>query len=244
MTTLTNEQQAAEWTAQLAETTAATTLQWAAGTFGGQVALASSLGVEDQVLTDLITHYALPLPVFTLDTGRLFSETNDLLRLTEQRYGLKISIYVPDGAEVERMVNEHGIDAYRNSIELRKECCRVRKVQPLRRALTGLKAWVCGLRREQSVTRQKMAPVEWDAAFGLFKISPLVAWSEDQVWAYVRKHKVPYHPFHDRSFPSIGCACCTRAVAPGEDVRSGRWWWENPEHKECGLHSRPVLQGS
>jgi len=233
---MTTEHQAAGWTRELAGACAADILRWAAETFAGQVALASSLGLEDQVLTDLLAHHSPALPIFTLDTGRLFPETYDLLARTERCYGLKINITFPAVDEVERWVNEHGIDAYRQSVELRKECCRVRKVAPLRRALAGFAAWICGLRREQAVTRRDVSVVEWDGALGLFKINPLIDWSEAQVWAAIRAHDVPYHPLHDQGFPSIGCACCTRAVAPGEDVRAGRWWWESPEHKECGLH--------
>lgn len=232
------EQQAAEWSAQLKGAAVSAVLAWAGENFAGKVALATSLGAEDQALTHLIAREASATPIFTLDTGRLFPETYDLLRRTERRYGLRIQIFFPDASEVEHMVNDHGVDAYRESVVLRKECCRVRKVGPLRRALSGHAAWVCGLRREQALTRREMAVVEWDAGNGLYKINPLADWTEAQVWAFIREHEVPYHPLHDRGFPSIGCACCTRAVAPGEDIRAGRWWWENPEHKECGLHHK------
>lgn len=233
-----HEQQAAAWSAVLTGAPAERLLAWAADWFAGTIAFASSLGAEDQVLTHLIALHAPNVPAFSLDTGRLFPETYDLLRATERRYGLRIQVYFPQAAAVEALVNEHGIDAYRESIELRKECCRVRKVEPLRRALAGRAAWICGLRRDQAVTRREMAPVEWDAANGLYKINPLADWSEAQVWEFIRAHQVSYHTLHDRGFPSLGCACCTRAIAPGEDVRAGRWWWENPEHKECGLHHR------
>lgn len=236
--TLNPEEQAAAWSRELAGASAAQILQWAARTFGGRIAFASSLGVEDQALTHLIAGETPGLTVFTLDTGRLFPESYDLLAQTERRYGLKVRVYFPESDEVEQLVNAHGVDAYRKSVELRKECCRVRKVLPLRRALSGLQAWVCGLRREQAVTRREMAPVEWDAGNGLYKINPLADWTERQTWDFVKANNVPYHALHDRGFPSIGCACCTRAVQPGEDVRAGRWWWESPEHKECGLHAR------
>ena len=242
MTDQHQERQAATWSAGLAGASAAETLRWAEATFPGQVAFASSLGLEDQVLTHLIAQATPIVPVFTLDTGRLFPESYDLLARTERCYKIKIRAYFPEANDVERLVNTHGIDAYRQSVELRKECCRVRKVEPLRRALSGLKAWVCGLRREQAVTRREMAPVEWDAGNGLYKINPLADWTESQVWEFIKANNVPYHPLHDQGFPSIGCACCTRAVNPGEDVRAGRWWWENPEHKECGLHLRPTAE--
>ncbi len=224
--------------AELAGAPAEAILTWAASHFAGRIALASSLGAEDQVLTDLIARYVPGLPVFTLDTGRLFPQTYDLIARTERRYRLRIQIYFPAAAAVEALVARDGIDGYRAGVEQRKACCQVRKVEPLRRALAGRAAWVCGLRREQSVTRGGLAPVEWDAANKMVKINPLADWSEEQVWEYIRANDVPYHPLHDQGYPSIGCACCTRAVAPGEDVRSGRWWWENPEHKECGLHGR------
>ena len=236
--TANHEEQAAAWSRELAGAPAGRILQWAAETFSSRVAFASSLGVEDQALTHLIASETPALSIFTLDTGRLFPESYDLLVRTERRYRLKIRVYFPDSAEVEQLVNAHGVDAYRQSVELRKECCRVRKVLPLRRALSGLDAWVCGLRREQAVTRREMAPVEWDAGNGLYKINPLADWTERQTWDFVKANSVPYHALHDHGFPSIGCACCTRAVEPGEDVRAGRWWWESPEHKECGLHAR------
>lgn len=214
-------------------------LDWVAGAFGGRVAFATSLGAEDQALTHLLATRHPGLPIFTLDTGRLFPGSYDLIQQTEARYGVRIKVLFPDSNDVEALVGAHGVNGFRESAALRKECCRVRKVAPLRRELAGLEAWICGLRREQSVTRQGLDVVEWDEANGLVKINPLAGWSEAQVWDLIREHKVPYHPLHDEGFPSIGCACCTRAVGEGEDVRAGRWWWENPEHKECGLHSRP-----
>jgi phosphoadenosine phosphosulfate reductase len=200
--------------------------------------LASSLGPEDQVLTDMIARAGLDIDIFTLDTGRLFNESYQLIQRTEARYGIKIKVYFPSSAEVESMVNTHGVNLFLDSIELRKMCCRVRKIIPLQRALEGLGAWITGLRREQSITRTEVEPVEWDESHGLVKLNPLAAWKESQVWNYVREQKVPYNVLHDRGFPSIGCSCCTRPVAVGEDSRSGRWWWELPEHRECGLHLR------
>ena len=214
-------------------------LRQAVEQFAGKIAFATSLGLEDQVLTDMIARLGLDVPLFTLDTGRLFPETYDLLARTEQRYGRRIQVYFPDGAAVEELVRAQGVDGHRQSIAQRKACCQVRKLEPLRRALADREAWVCGLRRSQSVTRSDRRPVEWDAEFGLTKVSPLIDWTEAQVRAYLADHEVPYHPLADADYASIGCACCTRAIAPGEDVRAGRWWWESAEHKECGLHSRP-----
>lgn len=214
-------------------------LAWAAARYAGRIAFATSLGAEDQVITDLIARAALPIPIFTLDTGRLFQESYDLIERTERQYGLKIRIMFPDQAEVESMVAEHGINLFRESVELRKKCCGIRKINPLRRALAGNALWIVGLRREQSVTRTGLEAIEWDAGNGLLKLAPLADWNEAQVWDYIKANGVPYHALHDAGYPSIGCACCTRAIKPGEDVRAGRWWWENPEHKECGLHARP-----
>lgn len=213
-------------------------LRWAAGRFPSKVALASSLGAEDQVLTAMIAQEHLPIPVFTLDTGRLFPETLELVARTSARYGVPIRIYFPDSADVEEMVCLHGIDLFRDSIAARKRCCEVRKVRPLRRAQADLEAWVCGLRSGQGATRELVDVVEWDETAQLVKINPLAAWTSDDVWEYVRANDVPYNSLHDKGFPSIGCAPCTRAVEPGADERSGRWWWEDEQHRECGLHAR------
>jgi phosphoadenosine phosphosulfate reductase len=204
--------------------------------FGNRIALATSLGAEDQVLTDMLAHVAPGVPIFTLDTGRLPQETYDLIDATRKRYGIEIEVLFPDREAVEAMVNQKGVNLFYHSVENRKACCHVRKVIPLRRKLAGLDAWVTGLRREQAVTRQDVQTVEWDQGNGLVKINPLANWSADQVWEYIRRHNVPYNALHDKGYPSIGCAPCTRAVAPGDEVRSGRWWWEEPQHKECGLH--------
>lgn len=222
-------------------------LLWALGHFGkDKIALASSLGAEDQVLTDMVLKISSAPTIFTLDTGRLPQETLDCLKETEQRYSFKYRIYTPDIAAVKKMVEEKGPDLFYESVENRKLCCHVRKVEPLGRALKGLKAWICGLRREQSVTRADLDVVEWDEANGLYKISPLIDWTEKQVWDYIRANGVPYNKLHDLGYPSIGCAPCTRAVKPGEDVRAGRWWWESPDKKECGLHFKDgkVVKGS
>jgi phosphoadenosine phosphosulfate reductase len=214
-------------------------LAWAASTFGSQnLAFATSLGAEDQVLTDLISGLSERIPVFTLDTGRLFQETYDLIERVRSRYAIDVAVYAPEAGHVEEMVHTHGPNLFYNSVELRKRCCHVRKVLPLQRALAGRVAWITGLRRDQSVTRSALEPIEWDEARGLFKLAPLASWSEEQVWSHIRTHDVPYHKLHDQGFRSIGCAPCTRAVGPDEDVRAGRWWWEHPAKKECGLHAR------
>ena len=213
-------------------------LRWAASRFAGKASFATSLGVEDQALTAMIAGSSLDIPIFTLDTGRRFPETYDLINATQDRFGVDITVYSPDTDQLEAMVNRHGVNLFRDSVELRRECCRVRKIEPLRRALAGLDAWICGLRREQAPTRTDLKAVEWDEGNGLVKICPLIDWTEEDAWSYVREHGVPYNALHDSGFPSIGCACCTRAIEPGEDVRAGRWWWESPDKKECGLHSR------
>lgn len=226
------------WNDELSGATTEEVLRWAVATFPGTVALASSLGAEDQALTAMIATERLPIRVFTLDTGRLFPETYELIAATTRKLGLPVDVYFPDAADVEEMVRLHGIDLFRDSVAARKRCCEVRKVRPLRRAQAGLEAWVCGLRSGQGATREQVAVVEWDDASGLVKINPLASWSEEQVWEYVRANDVPYNPLHDAGMPSIGCAPCTRAIEPGEDVRAGRWWWESAEHRECGLHAR------
>ena len=206
--------------------------------FGDKIALSSSLGAEDQVLTDMLMKINPKARIFTLDTGRLFPETYDLIDRTSRKYKTKIEVFFPEHQKVEKMVNEKGINLFYESVENRKFCCHLRKIEPLQRAFAKLDAWVCGLRAGQAVTRKDIALVEWDENNGLVKVNPLASWSEEQVWAYIREHKVPYNVLHDKGFPSIGCQPCTRAVEPGEDVRAGRWWWENPDTKECGLHKR------
>ncbi|RKX40476.1 MAG: phosphoadenylyl-sulfate reductase [Verrucomicrobia bacterium] len=203
---------------------------------------ATSLGQEDQVILDLIARQGLNIPVFTLDTGRLFPETYDLIAATEQKYGLKIQIAFPDAAEVEQMVAEEGINLFRKSIDARKRCCGVRKMHPLKRFLGDFDGWISGLRRDQSPTRTEMHAIEWDSGNAIPKFNPLIDWTLDDVQRHLRGNDIPCNPLHDRGFVSIGCACCTRAIQPGEDIRAGRWWWENPEQKECGLHSRQESQ--
>jgi len=202
-------------------------------------AFASSFGVEDMALLDLIDHLGLDVDVFTLDTGRLPEETHDLIARARRDYRRPIRVLFPDASEVEAYVAEHGNNAFYDSIELRKRCCEIRKLAPLRRALRGKRLWITGLRREQSVTRADVAVLAHDAANGLMKLSPLADWSEQEVWAYVEKFDVPINRLHRQGYPSIGCAPCTRAVQPGEDPRAGRWWWEQPASRECGLHMDP-----
>lgn len=215
-------------------------LQWAAEKFKGRVVFATSLGAEDQVITDLIARNRIDIPIATLDTGRLFPEAYDLIAETEKRYNLKVKVYAPPQDELEAFVNAHGVNAFRESLELRHECCRIRKLHALKRLLAGNELWICGLRASQSVTRNDLSILEDDTGNGLLKLSPLIDWSEAKVWEFIKFWDVPYNPLHDKGFPSIGCAGCTRAVKRTEDVRAGRWWWEAPEHRECGLHARQV----
>ena len=197
---------------------------------------ANSLGAEDMVLTDLIVKAKLEIEIFSLDTGRLPLETYDLMAKVQEHYGLKLKVFTPRAELLEPFVRENGINAFYDSVEMRKGCCHVRKVEPLQRALGGKKAWITGMRAQQSATRDGLPVRAFDAGNGLEKFNPLADWSEKEVWAYIKQHGVPYNALHDKFYPSIGCAPCTRAVTPGEDVRAGRWWWENPETKECGLH--------
>ncbi|MHC4325263.1 MAG: phosphoadenylyl-sulfate reductase [Planctomycetota bacterium] len=204
--------------------------------FGDSIALATSFGAEDQVLTDMLCRTENKPSVFTLDTGRLPEETYQVMQETREKYGIHIDILFPDNKQVEQMVNQFGPNLFYTSIEARKLCCKVRKIEPLKRKLSGLQAWICGLRAEQSVTRTDLHRIEYDDNFGIIKVSPLVDWTTEQVWDYIRENKVPYNKLHDNGYSSIGCAPCTRAILEGEDIRAGRWWWEQPEHKECGLH--------
>lgn len=211
-------------------------LAYAIKRFGDRVALASSFGAEDQVLTDMLARLTPQMRIFTLDTGRLPQETYDVIDATRKRYGLDVEVLFPDRVAIEPLVAHGGVNLFYDSVENRRACCHARKVVPLRRKLATLDAWITGLRREQVATRQDIDPVQWDEGNGLFKINPLADWTQQQVWEYIGRNNVPYNALHDLGFPSIGCAPCTRAVAAGEDIRSGRWWWEAPQHKECGLH--------
>jgi len=215
-----------------------TALEAIAGGFSPAV-LASSLSAEDMVLTDAIARAGLPIGVFVLDTGRLHADTLDLLEKIRSFYRLEINIYTPDPAAVADYVSAHGRDAFYGDIALRKRCCEIRKVEPLALALAGKRAWITGQRREHGELRAQLAERELDAVHGIEKFNPLAAWSEADVWSYVRRHRVPYNRLYDQGYRSIGCAPCSRPVLPGEDVRAGRWWWEQAETKECGLHRAP-----
>ena len=199
------------------------------------VVFSSSLGQEDQVLTDMIYKNGLPVKIFTIDTGRLFNETYELLDRTNARYKNNMQVYFPEAADVESFVQEKGINAFYESVENRKACCYIRKVIPLNRALKGVKVWITGLRAEQSDNRQEMPLIEWDEQRQLYKFNPLITWTYEQMMTYISEHNVPYNTLHDKGFISIGCAPCTRAIEAGEHPRAGRWWWESSQ-KECGLH--------
>ncbi|MCF6340859.1 MAG: phosphoadenylyl-sulfate reductase [Sulfurimonas sp.] len=204
--------------------------------YGYKAALSSSFGAEDQILTHMILDIDKKANIFTLDTGRLPPETYSVMDATNLKYGVKVNVFFPKTDEVEELYQIQGINGFYESIENRKKCCYIRKIAPLKRALSELDIWITGLRASQSVTREDLNVVEYDEANNVIKINPLLNWSEDDVWEFIKANKVPYNSLHDEGFPSIGCAPCTRAVESGADVRSGRWWWENPEHKECGLH--------
>jgi phosphoadenosine phosphosulfate reductase len=202
------------------------------------VCYASSLGPESMVLTDLIWGALPQIEIFTIDTGRLFPETHDLIERVQRRYGRTLHIHVPQAAALEGWIGDNGVNGFRHSVAQRRTCCGIRKVEPFRRAVRGYSAWVTGIRRGQSASRALAAPVEWDSTYGLYKISPLLDWSDNEVWAYIHAKGLPYSALHERGFESIGCAPCTRAVQSGEDARAGRWWWERSEGAECGLHPR------
>jgi len=204
----------------------------------GKVVYANSLGAEAMVLTDIIFTDVPGIDMVSIDTGRLHEETYELLEKLQRRYKKPIRVLYPDGAAVEELVTRQGINGFFHSQEARVACCNVRKIVPFKRVIEGYSAWVTGVRREQSKTRSQGQSVEWDTQHNLYKVSPLLDWTEEQIWAYIRARKLPYNALHDKQFPSIGCAPCTRAVLPGEDSRAGRWWWENAESRECGLHPR------
>lgn len=205
------------------------------------VCYASSLGAESIVLTDLIWGQVPEIDIFSIDTGRLFPETYDLVRRLEQRFARKLRFYYPQADHLEEWVGANGINGFREGLKQRRDCCHIRKVEPFRRALLGRDAWVTGIRRSQSASRSMAARVEWDGEYGLHKVSPLLDWSEKEVWDYIGRRHLPYNTLHDAGFPSIGCAPCTRAIQPGDSERAGRWWWERSESRECGLHpSRKV----
>lgn len=232
-----NEAVAQEKAKELESKDASAVLRWAIEAFFPKIGFASSFGAEDVVVIDLIAKINPKTTIFTLDTGRLHEETYDVMERIRQKYGVTITSFFPDKAAVEKLEREKGFYSFRQSIENRKECCGIRKVEPLNRALGQLDAWITGLRREQAVTRTALPKVEVDTAHrNMAKINPIAEWTTQQVWDYIKKNAVPYNKLHDMNFPSIGCSPCTRAIKPGEDIRAGRWWWELPEQKECGLH--------
>ncbi len=212
-------------------------LQYFLNEFKGKVIQSSSLGAEDQVLTDMITKIDKKIKIFTLDTGRLFPETYELIERTNKQYDININIYFPDWQKVEKMVRDKGINLFYRSIENRKLCCHLRKIEPSKRALEGFDIWVSGIRKDQTVSRFYNKIIEWDDTNRLIKVNPLLNWTEKHVWDYIKKNNVPYNELHDRGFSSIGCQPCTRAIKSGDDFRAGRWWWEEPDNKECGLHN-------
>ena len=226
----------AEYNNILANATPSEVLTFFLKEFHGQITFATSLGAEDQVITQMLAEIDPSVVIFMLDTGRMFQETYDLLDLTQKKYKIKIRSYFPDANAVEEMVNDKGINLFYESIENRKLCCHIRKIEPMKRALQGMKAWISGLRKGQSVTRKSLQLVEYDEMNQMIKINPLINWTEDEVGKQIIELKIPYNPLHDKGYPSIGCLPCTRAIQAGEDIRSGRWWWELPEFKECGLH--------
>ncbi len=212
------------------------TLRYLAARFQGEIVFSTSFGQEDQVITDMIFTAELPILVFTLDTGRHFEETYKVMNQTLSKYEKKIKVCFPEKSQVEKMVTKKGPYSFYESVENRKECCHIRKVEPLQKVLSQASCWVTGLRASQSDARQALQRISYDAANQVIKYNPLADWSLEQVNAYLKANHVPCNVLHDRGFLSIGCAPCTRAVAEGEDIRSGRWWWENNTSKECGLH--------
>ncbi|ADL69093.1 adenylylsulfate reductase, thioredoxin dependent [Thermoanaerobacterium thermosaccharolyticum DSM 571] len=201
-----------------------------------RVVLASSLSIEDQLLTDILLKIDNKARIFFIDTGRHFQSTYDLMERTMRRYHFNYEVYTPESQDLEPLIREYGPNLFYQSVDLRKKCCEIRKVKPLKRVLATVDGWICGLRREQSVTRENINIFEWDYVHSIYKINPIAFWTEDMVWEYIKKENIPYNSLYDKGFRSIGCQPCTRAVKPGEDVRSGRWWWEDPDKKECGLH--------
>jgi phosphoadenosine phosphosulfate reductase len=211
-------------------------LAWLAGHYPGAVTFSTSFSIEDQVIAHHILQARLPISIFTLDTGRLFAETYSVWNATNQKYGTRVQAYYPDRALLEPFVDAEGPNAFYASVALRKACCQIRKVEPLKRALSGQAVWITGLRAEHSPERRDHQLVEWDEGNQVLKYNPLLHWDTNAVRTYIDEHDIPYNPLHDKGFVSIGCAPCTRAVRPGEDFRAGRWWWEDSSKKECGLH--------
>ncbi len=219
------------------EMSAEEVIQWGWDTFKGRISLANSFGAEDMVLTNMVAKINPRIKIFTLDTGRLPQESYKVWEQLEEKYKIHIEAYFPEAKSVEGMVKKDGPNLFYKSVNLRRLCCKVRKIEPLQRALSGILCWICGLRKEQAATRTGIKKIEIDKIHnGIVKLNPLANWTEKQVWDYIKKNKIPYNKLHDRNYPSIGCAPCTRPIKPGEDIRAGRWWWERPEQKECGLH--------
>jgi phosphoadenosine phosphosulfate reductase len=231
-------------TLELEDRTAQVRTQLAAATEQyGRLVYSNSLGAEAMVLTDIIASDFPQIDMFSIDTGRLHEETYTVLEKLQHRYGNRIRVVAPEAAALERLVAGQGVNGFYASVEAREQCCRVRKVEPFRRAVAGYNAWITGVRREQSQERAQGAAQEWDARYGLYKVSPLLEWSEAEVWQYIRARALPYNVLHDRQYPSIGCSPCTRAIQPGESRRAGRWWWEQTESRECGLQPRTPRPG-
>lgn len=205
----------------------------------GRLVYSNSLGAEAMVLTDIIWTHFPDIDVFSIDTGRLHEETYELLDKLQRRYHRRMRVVYPDARALEALVAQQGVNGFYESLEARLECCRIRKVEPFRKAIAGFPAWITGVRREQSNGRAHGQPEEWDPEYGLYKVSPLLDWTEEEVWQYITEHRLPYNRLHDKHYPSIGCSPCTRPIQPGESRRAGRWWWEQPESRECGLHPRP-----
>jgi len=227
----------AEYRQQLVGKDAAAVLAWSLDEFGPQkVALASSFSTEDQVLSHMLSKISLSARIFTLDTGRQFQETYDVMQRSMDKFGLRYEVCAPAAEDLAALLADAGPNAMYQSLAKREACCAVRKLRPLEKILQTVDAWICGLRRDQALTRKDLDIVEWDIQQGKYKISPLINWSEADVWRYIKDNGIPYNALYDHGFRSIGCAPCTRATGPDEDIRSGRWWWEEPEHKECGLH--------
>ncbi len=206
--------------------------------YKNRIALASNLGAEDQILTQMVSSLDQTAIIFTLDTHKLFNESYRVIEKTNKKYNIQIKLIAPEQKDIDNAFEGRPFTSIYDSIENRKKCCNARKVIPLKKFLGTVDAWITGLRKEQSVTRTNMQLIEWDEEFNILKINPLINWTEKQVWQYIKDYDVPYNELHDKGYPSIGCQPCTRAVEPGEDVRAGRWWWENPEYRECGLHKK------
>jgi phosphoadenosine phosphosulfate reductase len=213
------------------------TLQAIAAAYPGKVVFSTSFGWEDQVISDMIFRNDIPIKVFTLETGRLFTETYYVWNRTLEMYQKPILAYYPNQELLEEMVSTKGPNSFYESVENRKQCCGIRKLEPLKRALSGNEVWITGIRADQSLNRHDMTAIEWDEQNNLIKYHPIFSWSLEDVKTYIKENNIPYNPLHDRGFPSIGCAPCTRAVQPGEDFRAGRWWWEDSSKRECGLHT-------